>query len=48
MGYAEIDEVDDEQGDGCEGGDEEFVPPPNVEEVVAYTEDGDGLEGEKS
>lgn len=46
MGYAEIDKVDDEDGDGCEGGDEEFVPPPDVEEVVADAEDDDGLEGE--
>lgn len=46
MGYAEIDKVDDEDGDGGEGGDEEFVAPPDVEEVVADAEDDDGLEGE--
>ncbi|KFZ16648.1 hypothetical protein V502_04989, partial [Pseudogymnoascus sp. VKM F-4520 (FW-2644)] len=46
VGYAEVDEVDDEDGDGCEGGDEEFVAPPDVEEVVADAEEDDGLEGE--
>lgn len=46
MGYPEIDKIDDENGDGCEGRDEEFVAPADIEEVVAYAEDDDGLEGE--
>lgn len=45
-GNPEIDEVDDQEGDRGEGGDEEFVPPADVKEVVAYPEDGDGLERE--
>ena len=46
MGYPEIDEVDYEEGDGGYAGDEEFVPPADVEEVVADAEDADRLEGE--
>ena len=34
-GDAEIDKVHDQDGDGGEGGDEEFVSPADVEEVVA-------------
>jgi hypothetical protein len=46
LGDPEIDKVDDQQGDAGECWDEEFVPPPDVEQVVANAEDGDGLEGE--
>ena len=45
-GNAEIDKVDDQEGDRGEGGDEELVPPADVEEVVADSEDGDGLKRE--
>jgi len=44
--HAEVDKVDDQQRDGGEGRDEELVPPPDVEEVVAYAQEGDGLEGD--
>lgn len=45
-GYAEVDEVDDQYWYCGEGGDEELVPPADIEEVIAYAENGDGLEGE--
>jgi hypothetical protein len=44
--YAKVDEVDYQDGDGRKGRNEELVPPADVEEIVAYSEDGDGLEGE--
>lgn len=43
-GYVEVDEVDDEEGDGGEAGNPPFVSPADVEEVVADSEEGDGLE----
>ena len=42
---AKVDEVDDEQRDGGECRDEELVAPTDVEDVVSYSENGDGLEG---
>lgn len=45
-GNTEIDKVDDQEGNRGEGGDEELVPPADVKEVVADSEDGDGLERE--
>lgn len=47
LGDVEVDEVDYEDGDRGECWDEEFVPPPDVEEVVADAEDGYCLEGEE-
>lgn len=46
LGDAEIDKVDNEDGDGCDGGDEKFVAPANIKKVVADSEDDDGLKGE--
>lgn len=46
MRYPKIDKVDDEDGDAGDGGDEEFMAPSDIEEVVADSEDDDGLEGE--
>lgn len=46
VGYAEIDEVDDEEGNAGDAWDEELVAPADVEKVVANAEDGDGLDGE--
>jgi len=37
LGYAKVDEIDDEDGYACYAGDEKFVPPSNIEEVVADT-----------
>lgn len=45
-GDAEVDKVDDEEGDGGKGGDEELVAPADVEEVVAEAEKRDGLKGD--
>ena len=45
-GHAKVDAVDDQQGDGGEGGDEELVPPADVEEVVGEAEGGDGVQGD--
>lgn len=46
LGDAEIDKVDDEDGDAGDGRDEEFMPPADVKEVIADSEDYYGLEGE--
>jgi hypothetical protein len=43
---AEVDKVDDEHGDRGHGGDEHLVAPSDVEQVVAYAEEDDALEGE--
>lgn len=43
LSNVEIDKVDDENWDRGESWDEEFVSPADVEEVVTYTEDCDGL-----
>lgn len=45
-GDVKVDKVDDEQGDRGQAGNPPLVPPPNVEEVVADSEKGDGLEGD--
>lgn len=37
-GDAEVDEVNDKERDGGEGGDEELVAPSNVEDIVTQTE----------
>jgi hypothetical protein len=44
LSYAEIDKVDDQDGDAGNGGDEEFMSPADVEEVVANSKDDDRLE----
>ena len=46
-GDAVVDVVDYEHGDGGEGGEEEFVAPADVEEVVGEAEDDYGVEGEE-
>jgi hypothetical protein len=43
---AEVDKVYDENGDACEARDPPLVSPSDVEEVVANSEQGDGLEGD--
>ena len=43
-GNVEVDEVYDEEGNGCEAGNPPFVSPANIEEVVADSEEGNGLE----
>ena len=43
---AEVDQVDDEHGHGGDGGDEELVPPADVEQVVADAEQHDRLQRE--
>lgn len=40
----EVDEVDDQDGNGGQGRDPPLVTPTDVEEVVAEAEEGDGLE----
>ena len=45
-GYVEVDEVDDEEGDGCQAGNPPLVAPADIEEVVADAKEGDGLEGD--
>lgn len=45
-GYVEVDEVDDEEGNGCQAGNPPLVAPADVEEVVADSEEGYGLQGD--
>lgn len=45
-GDVKVDKVDDEQGDGSQTGNPPLVPPSNIEEVVADSEEGNGLEGD--
>lgn len=47
MRDVEIYKVDDEYWDGGKGRDEEFMPPPDVEKVVADAEDRYCLKREK-
>ncbi|KAI9650938.1 hypothetical protein NHQ30_000973 [Ciborinia camelliae] len=46
LGNAKIDKIDNENGNAGDGGDEEFMAPADIEEVVANSEDYYGLEGE--
>ena len=46
MSYTEIDEVDNKERYTGDSGNEELVPPSNVEEIVANAEDRDRLDGE--
>jgi hypothetical protein len=46
LGYTEVDEVNDQNGNAGYAWDEEFVSPADVEEVITNAEEGDGLERE--
>ncbi|KAF1737541.1 hypothetical protein CRV24_003161 [Beauveria bassiana] len=43
--HVKVDKVDDEDGDGGQAGDPPLVPPANVEEVVADSEESNSLQG---
>lgn len=45
-GNVKVDKVYNEQGDGGQTRNPPLVPPSNVEEVVADSEESDGLEGD--
>lgn len=44
--HAEIDKVDDQDGDTGNCWDEEFMAPPDIEEIVTDSKDYYRLEGE--
>ena len=44
--HVKVDKVDDEDGDGGQAGDPPLVPPANVKEVVADSEESNSLQGD--
>ena len=46
LGDTKVHKVDDEHGDGCNGRDEDLVTPSDIEQVVADTQQDDGLQRE--
>lgn len=46
--HVEVDKVDCQDGNRGKGWNEEFVAPADIEEVVSYSKDCDGLQREKT